>query len=230
MTLAEQAGASGSLAAYIDAAEERGRRFGLAPSLTDDRARLMILHGGLPHFPGWFPRSMGGAAGFWIDWRDRDGETRATGGALLYETGPADLAEFVNAGGMDAEGHVIRLTGEAERVTSRMRGAVVFSGNLWVPRLADRKTDLSRWLTESTPLLNKALALSIWTDPAAFVTFVRDVQLDHLQPSYRLPVIVPGVTWAKPFKSAEALHLGAQSPAELRHAIDGAMMAARDAA
>lgn len=219
MALVKQAKASGLLAEYFDHVEAEAKAFGLRPILTDDRARLVLLHRGMPPFPGWFPHGDGGAPGFWIDWQDREGNSRATGGAVFYSTAPASLGAFVNAGGMDAGGHVIRLAGEALSVAERISGLVAFSGNLIVWRQADRDTELSRWLTRVVPLLNKAVALTEHDDPAAFVTFVRDGQVAHLAPRYRLPVLVPGVSWSRRYAEDVTAHLGVQSRADLVDAI-----------
>lgn len=219
MTLAQQAKTSGLLAEYLDHVEHEAKAFGLRPILTDDRARLVFLHHGLPPFPGWFPHGDGGAPGFWIDWQDREGNSRATGGAVFYSTAPASLGAFVNAGGMDAGGHVIRLAGEALSAAEGISGLLAFSGNLIVWRQADRDTDLSRWLTRVVPLLNKAIALTEHDDPSAFVTFVRDAQLGHLAPRYGLPVLVPGVRWSRRYAEDVTAHLGVQSRAELINAI-----------
>ncbi|MFX4223514.1 MAG: hypothetical protein ACMVO3_22580 [Thalassobaculum sp.] len=209
-------------ARYLEHIETTGRReFGITPALTNDRERLKDLHGGPPGFPGWLPRDEGGAYGFWVDWRDDSGRTRATGGALAYTTGPATFTEFVNdAHGLDAAGHTIRLEGQAATTACTIRGLVIFSGNLIVFDQADRKTDLSKWLTEITPLMNKALANARYGEPAAYVTILRDAQVNHLQPRYRLPVLVPGVRWQLPGQTEPvSAHLGVQSPAELREAL-----------
>ncbi|SDF84069.1 hypothetical protein [Thalassobaculum litoreum] len=216
-------------ARFLEHIEREGlREFGVVPSLTNDRQRLKELHGGSPGFPGWLPTAEGGAAGFWVDWRDDSGRTRATGGALLYSTAPADLCEFVNdAHGMDAAGHEIRLEGDAAREAARIRGPVVFSGNLAVFDPADRGKDgsgLSKWLLPITPLMNKALANGLWGEPAAYVTILRDVQVDHLQPHYRLPTLAAGVRWQVPGQQDPVLgHLGVQSPDHLRQALTAAL-------
>lgn len=220
VNLSKRLRAAGELSAYLDRVEEELTEFGLVLAPSDDRLRLAHLHGALPAFPGWFPRGMTGSApGFWLDFQDRAGRTRATGGALVYALGPATLSAFVNAGGMDAEGHRIRLDGPAASTAAAIGGEVVFSGNLWVPDLADRKTAMSRWLTLNVPLLNKVVAAVEYPAAETYVTFVRDQQVDHLAPRYRLPVLVDGVNWWRRFEGATTLHLGVQTRGELARAI-----------
>lgn len=216
-------------AKFLEHIERAGRaQFGVVPSLSNDRQRLKDLHGGAPGFPGWLPTEEGGAAGFWIDWRDdQSGRTRATGGALLYSTAPATFCEFVNdAHGLDAAGHEIRLEGEAAREAGRIRGPAVFSGNLAVFDPADRGKDgsgLSKWLMGITPLMNKAIANALWGEPAAYVTILRDVQVDHLQPHYLLPVLAAGVRWQVPGRDLVLGHLGVQSPDHLKKTLRAAL-------
>lgn len=219
MSLSVTIDAAGDLAAYLDAVEAEARdRFNLTVLPSSDRHRLGHLHGGRPPFPGWFPAAEGGAPdAFWLDFQGWAGQTVATGGACLYKLGPADLASFVNAGGMDAEGHRVRVEAEAAEQAASIRLEAGFSGNLWVDP-AHRKTEMSRWLTEAMPLANKAVAASLWPGAETFVTFVRDAQLDHLAPRYRLPILVPGVTWWRRFQGAASLHLGVQTLDELRAA------------
>lgn len=218
--LVDKLRAAGDVAAFLERVEIEAADFGLVVEPSDNRHRLAYLHGGLPPFPGWFPHGVRGSApGFWIDFRDRAGRTRATGGGVVYALGPADLASFVNNGGMDADGHQITLDGEARRVAESIGLEVGFSGNLWVPDAADRKTAMSRWLKLTVPLLNKAVLAVEYPTVDAFATFVRDAQIEHLAPSYRLPVLVSGVRWWRRFEGATALHLGVQTRGELLAAI-----------
>lgn len=215
----------GPEARFLAQIESEGRRFGLTATLTNDRRRLKELHRGAPGFPGWLPAEEGGAAGFWIDWRDDTERTRATGGALLYSTAPATFCELVNdAHGLDAAGHIIRLEGAAAREAAKIRGPVVFSGNLMVFDRADRKTPLSKWLMEITPMMNKAVANACWGAPEAYVTILRDAQVSHLQPHYKLPFLEPSVIWRVPGQVEPVKgHLGVQRPGHLRASLREAL-------
>jgi len=221
MPLAHQVGTPGEFAEWLDDIEDQAkRRFNWTIGLSGDRHRLAWLHRGRPPFPGWYPHDEGGAPeAFWIDFKDRAGRTRATAGALRYLLGPANLANWINAGGMNADGHRITIEGEAAAEASAIRLEVGFSGNLWVPDDADRATDQSRWLTEIVPLLNKVIAASLWPSVESFITFVRDIQVNHLAPRYRLPILVPGVKWWQRFDGTTSLHLGVQTLDELQQSI-----------
>lgn len=217
--LKHHVGATAEVADYLDRIEAEAADYGLTITASDDRHRLSHLHGGRPGFPGWFPRNEGGAEGFWLDFRDRSGRTRATGGGLVYALGPVTLDTFINAGAMDAGGHRITIEGEAAEEASEIRMEVGFSGNLIVFDVADRKTLLSSWLTRSMPLINKACITALYPSIDTFITFVRDAQLDHLAPRYRLPILVGGVKWWRRFHGTADLHLGVQTRDELLQAI-----------
>jgi hypothetical protein len=217
--LKHDVGAAGEIGAYLDRVEADASEHGLTVTVSDDRHRLAYLHGGRPSFPGWYPRSEGGADGFWIDFRARSGRTEATGGALVYALGPVTLTDFINAGGMDLDIHEIRIGGEAADEASAIRMEVGFSGNLIVFDADDRKTAKSAWLTRTVPLLNKAILTALYPSVETFITFVRDAQLDHLAPRYGLPVMVPGVRWSRRFQGSADLHLGVQTRDELLSAI-----------
>lgn len=77
LSISERLRARGDLAAFLDGIEREIADFGLVLEPSDNRHRLAYLHGGVPSFPGWFPREMQGSApGFWLDFRDRFGRIR----------------------------------------------------------------------------------------------------------------------------------------------------------
>lgn len=130
---------------------------------------------------------------------ERGGEILGTYVAQCFYTGRRDLIDFLEQERwyVDDGRDSFVFTGEAEELARGVRGAVVYSGGVWVKK-GHRKGDgasLGPWWREFSVLYGRALGLEIWA-PDYWWALTNDSGVTQkIGPSYGLTRLVPAVRW-----------------------------------
>jgi GNAT superfamily N-acetyltransferase len=173
------------LARYFAFADETLREHGVHLRFSQDFARLIALN--QEHRESWPPLSpifnphyndLGNGTAFWIEGRDRFGETVVTNGARLYDLGEGSLVDAVESlrvfyddpAPAIAAGETVKITAPS---ATGIRGRVAFAGGLWV------RPDYRRFgFAKLLPRFTRSFALTSWNTPT-FWTYV-DQKLDRI--------------------------------------------------